>query len=104
MFWRRVGLNFDESKIVLSFSGSERTGAIKDLKIEGEEISFTAELRPQARFTGKINGENISGTFDILRGDGTKSGSGIWNVRKVESLEFFERFENPLQPAKRSNC
>jgi predicted dienelactone hydrolase len=83
-----IRLNFDESKIILSFSGSDRSGAIKDLKITGGEISFTAELQPGARFTGKVENEKINGTFDILRRDGSKSGSGVWNARKVDSMNF----------------
>lgn len=83
-----IRVNFDESKIILSFGGDERSGAIKDLKFENGEVSFTAEMRPAAKFAGKIENDKISGTFDIFRSDGSKSGSGIWNARKVESLDF----------------
>lgn len=83
-----IRLNFDEAKIVLSFAGSERPGAIKNLRVEDGEISFDADLQPAARFSGKISGEKISGTFDILRRDGTKSGSGVWEARKVDSFDF----------------
>jgi len=85
-----VRINFDENKIVLSFAGSDRSGTIKDLKIANSEIMFTGEMQPQARFTGKIENEKISGTFDIIRSNGSKSGSGVWNVRKVDSMEFTE--------------
>ena len=81
-------VDFDQSKIVLSFGGDERAGAIKDVKFTNGEVSFTAELRPSARFTGKIDGENITGTFDMFRNDGTKSGAGVWNARKVDSFNF----------------
>ena len=83
-----IRLNFNESKIVLSFAGDERPGAIKNLKITDSEISFTGDLRPEARFVGKLDGERIIGTFDIFRSNGTKGGSGVWNVRKVDSLDF----------------
>ena len=83
-----IRLNFDESKIILSFGGSERPGAIKDVKIANGEITFTAELQPQAVFTGKIERDKISGTFDMFRRDGTKSGTGVWNARQVDSLTF----------------
>ena len=83
-----IRLNFDESKIILSFGGSERPGAIKNLRVENGEISFDAELQPAARFSGKISGEKFGGTFDILRRDGTKSGSGVWEVRKIDSFDF----------------
>lgn len=83
-----IRLNFDESNIVLSFGGSERPGAIKDVKSANGEVTFTAELQPKAVFTGKIEAGKISGTFDMFRRDGTKSGSGVWNARNVDSLNF----------------
>lgn len=83
-----IRISFDESKIILSFAGDERSGAIKDVKFENGEVSFTAEMRPAAKFVGKIANGKIDGTFDIFRSDGSKSGSGIWNARKVESLDF----------------
>lgn len=89
-----IGLNLDESKIVLSFAGDERSGTIKNLKTENGEISFEAELQPRAIFKGTIEGEKISGTFDILRRDGTKGSAGVWTARKVDSLDF--KNENPV--------
>lgn len=83
-----IGVNFDESKIVLSFAGSQRAGAIKNVRFDNDTVSFDAELQPRARFTGKIEGATISGTFDMLRADGSKSGAGVWNARKVDSLDF----------------
>jgi predicted dienelactone hydrolase len=83
-----VRLNFDESKIVMNFAGSERAGAIKDLKVSNGEIFFTAEMQPKAKFTGKIQNEKISGSFDLFRSNGTQAASGIWNARKVDSMEF----------------
>ena len=83
-----VRLDFDESKIVLSYAGSERPGTIKNLQIAGGAISFDAELQPPARFTGQIANGKVDGTFDILRRDGSKSGSGVWSVRKVEAMSF----------------
>lgn len=83
-----IRLNFDESKIILSFGGSERPGTIKDLKVANGEVTFTAELQPKAVFTGKIEGEKISGTFDMYRSNGTKSGTGVWSARKADSLNF----------------
>lgn len=73
-----IRINFDESKIILSFAGDERPGTIKDLKTNnGGEISFTGDLRPETRFTGKLDGGKLNGTFDIFRSNGTKSGSGV---------------------------
>lgn len=83
-----IRLNFDEAKIVLSFGGSERPGAIKDLKFTNGDVTFTADLQPKAVFTGKVEAGKISGTFDMLRRDGTKSGTGVWSARKVDSLVF----------------
>lgn len=83
-----IRINFDESKIVLNYAGDERPGTIQNVKISGGEVSFTADLKPKANFTGKLDGERLSGTFDILRGDGSKAGSGVWNVRKVDSWNF----------------
>jgi predicted dienelactone hydrolase len=83
-----VRVNFDESKIVLSFAGSERAGPLKNLQVTGDEVSFNAELQPPARFTGKIANGKIDGTFEIFRSNGTKSGAGIWNARKVDSMNF----------------
>jgi dienelactone hydrolase len=84
-----IRLNFDESKIVLSFGGDERAGAIKNIELgKAGEIAFAAELRPAARFTGKLDGEKITGTFEILRSDGSKSGSGVWSARRVDSMNF----------------
>lgn len=81
-------LNFDESKINLNFAGDERAGAIKDLKMTSSEISFDAELKPNAKFTGKIENGKITGTFDVMRRDGSISGKGVWSARKVDSLDF----------------
>ena len=83
-----IGVNFDESKFVLRFAGNQQAGAIKDLQIKDGTISFAAESQPRANFTGKIEADKISGTFDVLNRDGTKRGVGVWNVRKVESLDF----------------
>lgn len=87
-FLGAVRVSFDESKIVLNFAGDERTGAIKDFKTTNGEVSFTGDLRPEARYAGKISGNTITGIFDIFRSNGTKSGSGIWNARKVDSFDF----------------
>lgn len=83
-----IGINFDESKIGLRFAGQEQTGALKDLQIKNGEISFRSETRPSAKFTGKFDGEKISGTFESFNSDGSKRNPGVWNVRKVESLDF----------------
>ena len=83
-----IRINFDESKIVLSYAGDERPGTIQDIKISGGEISFTGEIKPKVQFTGKLDDEKIGGTFDILRGDGTKASSGVWNLRKVDSWDM----------------
>lgn len=88
-----VRLDFDEAKIVLSFGGSERAGAIKNIKTSGGEISFDAELRPAARFSGKIIGDRIKGVFETFRSDGSKSGSGVWEARKTDSLDFTTKTE-----------
>ncbi len=85
-----VRLNFDDSKITLSFAGDERPGAIKNLKIADGEISFTGDFRPETRFVGKLVGDKIGGTFDIFRSNGSKAGSGVWSVRKVDSLNFLD--------------
>ncbi|HSK73558.1 MAG TPA: hypothetical protein VK892_17810, partial [Pyrinomonadaceae bacterium] len=52
-----IRLNFDEKKIVLSFGGSERPGAIKNLRSENGKIAFDAELRPGARFSGRLDAD-----------------------------------------------
>ena len=83
-----IRLNFNESKIVLSFAGDERNGTIKNVQSANGEVSFEAELQPRAVFRGKIDGAQISGGFDILRRDGTKSGVGVWTARKVDSFDF----------------
>lgn len=83
-----VGVNFDESKIVLRFSGNELTGAVKNLAISDGVVTFDAEIQPRAKFTGKIETGKISGTFDAFRRDGTRQDTGVWNVRKVDSFDF----------------
>lgn len=83
-----VGVNFDESKIVLRFAGNELKGAIKNLTISGGEVAFDAEIQPRATFKGKLENGRISGTYDNFRRDGTKQGSGVWNARKVDSFDF----------------
>jgi len=102
-------LNFDDGKIVLSFAGDERPGAIKDFQITGGEVSFTGDFRPETRFAGKLGGDKIVGTFDIFRSNGSKSGSGVWSVRKVDSANFTddsktiatnEKIELPKPPGK----
>lgn len=82
-----VGINFDESKIVLRFAGQEQTGAIKDLQIKDGEISFLSETRPRGKFTGKFDGEKISGVLEVIRSEGSRE-NGVWSVRKVDSLDF----------------
>jgi pimeloyl-ACP methyl ester carboxylesterase len=84
-----IRVDFDQSKIVLSFAGDARPGTISNLKTGAGEISFTADIKPKANFNGKFDGEgNLAGTFDILRSDGTKSLSGAWKLRKVDSFDF----------------
>lgn len=89
-----IGVNFDESKVVLRFAGNEQTGALKDLQIKDGKVSFLAETRPRARFTGAFDGEKISGTIDVLRSDGSRE-QGVWSVRKVDSFDFKDE-SNPV--------
>lgn len=83
-----IRLNFDESKIILSFAGNELSGSIKNLKNTDTEVSFEADLRPRANFSGKIENGKIVGTFELLRSDGTKGGAGVWDARQVDSMNF----------------
>lgn len=83
-----IGLNLDDSKIILRFGGRELKGALKDLQIKDGEISFIAELQPKAEFKGKLEEGKISGTLRQIRNDGSTGNTGVWTVRKVDSLDF----------------
>ncbi|HEX2639831.1 MAG TPA: hypothetical protein VHL50_04640, partial [Pyrinomonadaceae bacterium] len=79
------------SRITLFYVGDKRTGAIEELKVSGDgTVVFLGKMQPQARFTGKIAGEKIGGTFDILNRNGAVAGKGVWEVRRVDPATIAE--------------
>jgi dienelactone hydrolase len=78
------------SRITLFYVGDKRAGAIEELKINGGEVTFLGKMQPQARFTGKLAGERISGTFDILNRNGAVAGKGVWEVHRVAAADIAE--------------
>jgi predicted dienelactone hydrolase len=87
-FTAAIGLNFDESKIIVRFGGRELTGSITEFGIDNGTMRFIAALRPSARFAGTISGDVLGGTFEYVRDETKDSDRGTWSVRKVESLTF----------------
>lgn len=71
------------SKVTLFYAGDKREGAIEGLAIDAYQIAFTGLLRPSAKFTGRISGDRISGSFDLIRNAKAVPG-GTWSVRRVD--------------------
>lgn len=62
----------------LRLEGRETAPAVRDLKISGADISFTADLdRNLAKFAGKFAGDTLNGTVEAFQGD-RKIGSGTF--------------------------
>jgi dienelactone hydrolase len=79
------------SRITLFYVGDKRTGAIEELQVsEDGVVTFLGKMQPQARFTGKLAGERITGTFDILNRNGAVAGKGVWEVRRVDPAAIAE--------------
>lgn len=54
----------------LRIGGQEVAPAIEELKIDSEQISFTAAIdRTQIKFAGKIAGDNLDGTLEAFQAD-----------------------------------
>ena len=62
----------------LRLEGREAAPAVRDLRISGGDISFTAELeRNVLKFTGKFGGDTLNGTVEAFEGD-RKIGGGTF--------------------------
>lgn len=58
--------------------GQETTPAVRDLKIDGADISFTADLdRNLLKFAGKFAGDTLNGTVEAFQGE-RKIGGGTF--------------------------
>ena len=66
----------------LRLLGQEIAPLVKDLKINGEEVSFAADLeRSLVKFAGKFEGEKLNGTAEAFQGDRKVGGSAFTLVR-----------------------
>ena len=88
------------SKITLFYAGDKRSGPVEELKVDGTSVSFAGKMQPQARFSGTVDGEKISGSFDQIRQDGTVAGSGTWEVRRTDAAAIAEPPTAPVTPMK----
>ncbi|MFN2491809.1 MAG: hypothetical protein ABR501_02880 [Pyrinomonadaceae bacterium] len=60
----------------------ETAPAVDDLKIDGDNISFSATLGPNLlRFAGKFTGDNLNGTVEAFRSD-QKIGGGTFTLTR----------------------
>ena len=60
--------------------GQETTPAVRDLKIDGADISFSADLeRNLLKFAGKLAGDTLNGTVEAFQGD-RKIGGGTFRL------------------------
>ena len=55
---------------------------IRDLKVSGNDISFTIDLGgADVQFNGRLDGDKLSGTVTAFRGESV-AGTGTWNLSK----------------------
>jgi hypothetical protein len=69
-----VSANADRSgsKVTLLFAGDKREGPIEGFTLSGDAVTFRGALRPVAEFSGKLTGDRMSGTLNLLR-NGSRS-------------------------------
>lgn len=69
-----------KANLKFRLEGQETTPAVRDLKIDGAEISFSADLeRNLLKFAGKFAGDTLNGTVDAFQGD-RKIGGGTFTL------------------------
>jgi|GEM_PF-3246964 len=83
------------STMTLFYAGDKRPGLIEDFGLNANSLRFTGKMQPQARFSGKLEGERLGGTFEIISRNGTVAGTGVWEVRRVDPASIKE----PAKPA-----
>ena len=70
------------SSLELRLDGQQRTPEVSDLRISGEDISFTVALVGRiAKFIGKVEGETLTGTVEAFQGE-QKVGSGTFTLKR----------------------
>ena len=75
----------------LRLEGQENAPPVKELKINGPEISFAADLdRNLAKFAGKLEGDKLNGTVEAFR-DGVKIGSGTFSLTRGGQMPPLQR-------------
>ncbi|HVF46583.1 MAG TPA: hypothetical protein VNA17_03360 [Pyrinomonadaceae bacterium] len=78
------------SKVTLYYAGDKRNGTIELFRTSGDEVTFEGKMQPLARFSGKVAGEKIGGTFNIVSRSGAVSGTGVWETRRVDPASITE--------------
>lgn len=71
--------------------GQEVTPPVKDLKINGADISFAADLdRNSAKFAAKLGGDKLNGTLEAFQGE-RKIGGGTFSLTKGGAMPALQR-------------
>ncbi|HEY0004216.1 MAG TPA: hypothetical protein VGB17_05350 [Pyrinomonadaceae bacterium] len=71
-----------KAELTLRLEGQDAVLAVEELKINGNDISFSANAgRTLLRFTGRFEGSRLDGTVDALKG-GKKVGNGTFALTR----------------------
>lgn len=74
---------FADSKIIMNLYGEEAVHPIQNFTLNGDNVSFTAELfKEEVRFTGKLLPEKMGGSFELVTNGRVVSGE--WNLRRSD--------------------
>ena len=73
-----------DSKLLIDVYDTQHASAITELRINGEDITFKAEVATgqPATFVGKIAADELAGSFSVTLGERTLSGK--WKVRRFD--------------------
>jgi predicted dienelactone hydrolase len=66
----------------------ENTFPVRDLRVSDPDISFVVDVASesrQMRFAGKLVGDKVGGTYEMLRG-GESAYSGEWRVKRQQTV------------------
>lgn len=64
--------------------GNKMQAAVKNLKVEGGNVSFSADFQgAEVRFSGKLAANKLGGTMEVVE-KGNRVATGTWNLTRAE--------------------